>query len=312
MPSRVRLIAIDIDGTLLPTSSTTISRRNRRALSEAQAAGIQIVIATGRRHQFAEPVLAQVGLSPRTVLISSNGSVTRYFDGELIERNLLSTATARALCPALRPFGQTMVFTFDRQDKPSLVVESTAALQRKIGVWVESNRPDMMEIAPLERAFDQDEAPIQAMLCGNIAEVRAAQQALEGTGLATAVAMHRTEYAERDLGILDLLPPHCSKGQALEDYARSLGLGASEVMAIGDNFNDQAMLEFAGSAVLMANAGVEMQALADQRGWATTLSNDEDGVAATLEPLIRSAQQAKKVTRFAPEVVPSEAGSGDR
>jgi Cof subfamily protein (haloacid dehalogenase superfamily) len=302
MPSRVRLIAIDIDGTLLPTSSTTISRRNRRALNDAQAAGIHIVIATGRRHQFAEPVLAQVGLSPRTVMISSNGSVIRHFDGELIQRNLLSVVTARALCPALRPFGQ---------NKPSLVVESTAALQRKIGIWVESNRPDMMEIAPLERAFDQDEAPIQGMLCGNIAEVRAAQQALEGTDLATAVAMHRTEYAERDLGILDLLPPHCSKGHALEEYARSLGLGAAEVMAIGDNFNDQAMLEFAGSAVLMANAGVEMRALADQRGWAIALSNDEDGVAATLEPLIRSEQQAKKVTQFASEVVPSETGSRD-
>ena len=312
MPSRVRLIAIDIDGTLLPTSSTTISRRNRRALCDAQAAGIHIVIATGRRHQFAEPVLAQVRLSPRTVMISSNGSVIRHFDGELIQRNLLSVVTARALCPALRPFGQTMVFTFDRQDKPSLVVESTAALQRKIGIWVESNRPDMMEIAPLERAFDQDEAPIQGMLCGDIAEVRAAQQALEGTDLATAVAMHRTEYAERDLGILDLLPPHCSKGHALEEYARSLGLGAAEVMAIGDNFNDQAMLEFAGSAVLMANAGVEMRALADQRGWAIALSNDEDGVAATLEPLIRSEQQAKKVTQFASEVVPSETGSRDR
>jgi hypothetical protein len=312
MPSRVRLIAIDIDGTLLPTSSTTISRRNRRALCEAQAAGIHIVIATGRRQQFAEPVLAQVGLSPRTVLISSNGSVIRHFDGELIQRNLLSVATARALCPALRPFGQTMVFTFDRQDKPSLVVESTAALQRKIGVWVESNRPDMMEIAPLERAFDQDEAPIQGMLCGDIAEVRAAQQALEGMDVAAAVAMHRTEYAERDLGILDLLPPHCSKGRALEDYAHSLGLVASEVMAIGDNFNDQAMLEFAGYAVVMANAGIEMQTLAGQRGWATTLSNDEDGVAATLEPLIRSEQQAEKVTGFASEVVPSEAASGDR
>src|ERR1700761_2147063 len=82
MPSRVRLIAIDIDGTLLPTSSTTISPRNRRALREAQAAGIHIVIATGRRHHFAEPVLAQVGLSPRTVMISPNGSVIRHFDGE--------------------------------------------------------------------------------------------------------------------------------------------------------------------------------------------------------------------------------------
>lgn len=308
MPSHVRLVAIDIDGTLLPTSSTTISQRNRNALCEAQAAGIHIVIATGRRHQYAGPVLEQVGLSPRTVMISSNGSVVRHFDGELIQRNLLSVATARALCPALRPFGQTMVFTFDRRDRPSLVVESTPSLQRKIGAWVESNRSDMMEIAPLERAFEGDEAPIQGMLCGDIAQVRAAQQALEGMNLATDIAMHRTEYADRDLGILDLLPPLCSKGHALEDFARSLGMGAAEVMAIGDNFNDQAMLEFAGSAVLMANAGTELQALARRRGWAVTLSNDEDGVAATLEPLIRSAKQAEKVTSFAPEVVPTETG----
>ena len=313
MPSRVRLIAIDIDGTLLPTSSATISQRNRRALCEAQAAGIHIVIATGRRHQFAKSVLEQIGLWPRTALISSNGSVTRHFDGEVVQRNLLPVATARALCAALRPFGQTMVFTFDREDRPALVLESLTSLQRKIGVWVESNRPDMMEIVPLERAFDQDEAPIQGMVCGDIAQVRAAQQTLEGTELAAMTAMHRTEYAERDLGILDLLPPDCSKGHALKDYARSLGLGAAEVMAIGDNFNDQAMLQFAGSAVVMANAGVEMRALAHQQGWTmTTLSNDEDGVAATLEPLIRSAEKAEKVTDFAPEVVPAEAGGGGR
>jgi hydroxymethylpyrimidine pyrophosphatase-like HAD family hydrolase len=312
MPSRARLIAIDIDGTLLPTSGTTISRRNCRALREAQAAGLHIVIATGRRHQYAEPVLEQVGLSPRTVMISSNGSVVRHFDGVLIQRNLLTVASARALCPALRPFGETMVFTFDREREPTLVVESVASLHRSIGAWVESNRHDMVEIAPLESAFDQGEAPIQGMLCGNIARVRAAQRALEGMDLAAGITMHRTEYAERDLGILDLLPPRCSKGHALEDYARSLGLEAAEVMAIGDNFNDLAMLEYAGQAVLMKNAGSEMQALASRHGWAITLSNDEDGVAEVLEPLIRSAQQAGGVGGLAPEVTPSETGAGAR
>jgi len=127
----------------------------------------------------------------------------------------------------------------------------------------------MMEIAPLERAFDQDEAPIQGMLWRDIAQVRAAQQALEATDLAADIAMHRTEYAERDLGILDLLPPHCSKGHALEDYARSLGLGAAEVMAIGDNFNDQAMLEFSGSAVVMANCRGRDASPAARHGWAS-------------------------------------------
>jgi Cof subfamily protein (haloacid dehalogenase superfamily) len=318
MLSRVRLIAIDIDGTLLPTSSTTISRRNCRALREAQAAGIHIVIATGRRHQYAGPVLEQVGLVPRTVMISSNGSVVRHFDGKLIQRNLLSVESARALCPALRPFGQTMVFTFDRESgdgkcRPSLVVESMASLHLRVGAWVESNRPDMMEIAPLERAFDQDEAPIQGMLCGEIAQVRVAQQALESMDFAGDITMHRTEYAERNLGILDILPPNCSKGHALADYAGSVGLQAAEVMAIGDNFNDLAMLEYAGQAVLMANAGEELQTLGRRHGWAVTLSNDFDGVAETLEPLIRSAQESQSAgNKPTPEVVTSEAGAGSR
>jgi Cof subfamily protein (haloacid dehalogenase superfamily) len=289
MPSRIRLVAVDIDGTLLPSSGTTISQRNRRALRDAQTAGLHVVIATGRRHQYAEPVLEQVGLSSRTVMISSNGSVVRYFDGELIERNLLTEETARALCGALRPFGQTMVFTFDRTDGPSLVVESMASLHRRIALWVEANRHDMVEIAPLERAFDQHEGPIQGMLCGDIPQIRAAEQALQGMESAGQITMHRTEYAERNLGILDLLPPHCSKGTALAGYVRSLALESSEVMAIGDNFNDQAMLEYAGQAIVMGNAGAEMLALADEHGWATTVSNDEDGVAEMLEPLTRAA-----------------------
>jgi Cof subfamily protein (haloacid dehalogenase superfamily) len=297
MPSDVRLIAIDIDGTLLPSSGTTISRRNCRALREAQAAGLHIVIATGRRHQYAEPVLEQVGLSQHTVMISSNGSVVRHFDGELIGRTLLPVETARALCPALRPFGQTMVFTFDREHQPSLVVESMASLHLRIGTWVEANRHDMVEIAPLERAFDHDESPIQAMLCGNIAQVRAAQQALEDMALAADITMQRTEYAERNLGILDLLPPGCSKGHALRDYARSVGLEASEVMAIGDNFNDQTMLEYAGQAAVMGNAGEEMRTLAVQHGWAIIQSNNDDGVAEALEPIIHSVPTRRALNR---------------
>jgi Cof subfamily protein (haloacid dehalogenase superfamily) len=287
MPSRIRLAAVDIDGTLLPSSSTAISERNRHALREAQAAGLHIVIATGRRHQYAEPVLEQVGLSPRTVMISSNGSVVRYFDGELIERNLLSEETARALCGALRPFGQTMVFTFDRTGGPSLVVESMASLHRRIALWVEANRHDMIEIAPLERAFDRHEGPIQGMLCGDIPQVREAEQALKAMQAAGRITMHRTEYPDRDLGILDLLPPNCSKGTALAGYARSLGFDRVAVMAIGDNFNDQDMLEYAGQPVVMANASAEMLALAAEHRWAMTRSNDEDGVAEVLEPITR-------------------------
>ena len=291
-PPPVRLVAIDIDGTLLPTSSTTISQRNRRALLDAEEAGLHVVIATGRRHQYAAPVLKQLGLSPRTVMISSNGSVVRNFDNELLDRTLLNIDSARALCGALRRFGQTMVFTFDRNDGPELVVESMAALEDKIAAWVEANRSHMAEMLPLERAFDDGVPPIQGMLCGGIVQVRAAQHALEGTPVAVGITMHRTEYPDKDLGILDLLPPRCSKAHALDWLASSLGLDASQVMAIGDNFNDQSMLEYAGHPVLMGNAGDEMRELARRQSWTVTHANDDDGVAVTLEPVIARARAA--------------------
>ena len=89
MPPRPKLIAIDIDGTLLPSTGTVISARNCRALLDAEAAGIQIVIATGRRQAYATPLIEPVGLKPQTVLITSNGTVTRTLAGEPIDRFFL-------------------------------------------------------------------------------------------------------------------------------------------------------------------------------------------------------------------------------
>jgi hydroxymethylpyrimidine pyrophosphatase-like HAD family hydrolase len=308
-PPPVHLVAIDIDGTLLPTASTTISQRNRRALLDAEDAGLHVVIATGRRHQYAAPVLKQLDLSPATIMISSNGSVVRRLNGELLDRTLLPIDSARALVGALRRFGQTMVFTFDRSDGPELVVESMAALNEKIAAWVAANRSEMAEMVPLERALDDGVPPIQGMLCGGIAQIRAAQQGLEGTAVAVGITMHRTEYPEKDLGILDLLPPRCSKAHALDGVARSLGLEATQVMAIGDNFNDQSMLEYAGHPVLMGNAGDEMQELARRRSWTVTHANDDDGVAVTLEPVIarlraRLGAAATEVTAVGAGTVP--------
>ena len=77
MPPSVRMMVIDIDGTLLPSAGTAVSPRNCEAVREIQAAGIEVVIATGRRQAYAMPLLTPVGLAPETVLITSNGTVTR-------------------------------------------------------------------------------------------------------------------------------------------------------------------------------------------------------------------------------------------
>ena len=286
MPSPVKLIAIDIDGTLLPTAGTVVSSRNRRALFDAETAGIQIVIATGRRQAYASPLIHPVGLNAETIMITSNGAVTRTLGGERIDRFFLPIETARELCPVLRQFGGTTVFTFDHEGPGELVLESLDQLHSRIAAWVDANRPWIIEVRPLERTFDQGEPPVQGMVCGTISAMRKAATRLGLSDIAPKIEIHRTDYPTRDLSIVDILPPGCSKGVALRRLAHSRGMAPAEIMAIGDNFNDLEMLEFAGQPVVMANGAPDLVRLAQTRGWQIATINDEDGVAQVIESVV--------------------------
>jgi Cof subfamily protein (haloacid dehalogenase superfamily) len=279
------MIAVDIDGTLLPSAGAAVSRRNCHALREAVAAGIEIVIATGRRQAYATPLIDPVGLKPETVFITSNGTVTRTFGGEPIDRVLLPVETARALCPVLRPLGTT-VFTFDREGPGEMVLESLEALHARVSMWVEANRSSIREVRPLERAFDQGEAPVQGMVCGGVEEMRSAERTLAESAIASHIEAHRTEYPSRDLTILDILPAGCSKGAALRRLAQKRGVAPGEIMAIGDNWNDLEMLEFAGRAVVVANGAPDLIDLARRRGWEIGPTNDADGVAQAIDGVL--------------------------
>src|SRR5215831_12992612 len=101
----VRLVAIDMDGTLLPSFSQVISQRNAHALRAVQEAGITLAIATGRRTAYTAPLLEGLELRADTPLITSNGAVTRTLDGKPIDRSHLSARVARGLCGFLRKFG---------------------------------------------------------------------------------------------------------------------------------------------------------------------------------------------------------------
>jgi hypothetical protein len=291
MITQVKMIVVDIDGTLLPSSGTVVSRRNCAALLHAEAAGIEIVIATGRRQAYAMPLVEPVGLKQQTVMITSNGTVTRTMAGQAIDRFALPVETARALCPVLRHFG-TMVFTFDREGPGELVLESIDALDSRVSLWVKANRPWIREVQPLERAFEDGETPVQGMVCGGVEEMRRAEQSLAESELAPQIELHRTEYPARDLTILDILPPDCSKGSALRRLAQQRGLAPENILAIGDNWNDLEMLEFAGRPVVVANGAPDLVERARQRAWEIAPSNDEDGVAQVIEKLLGSTATA--------------------
>jgi hypothetical protein len=197
----------------------------------------------------------------------------------------MEARVARGLCGLLRPFG-AMVFTFDRPGRGELVLEDLEVAQGRVAIWVEANRNAIEVVKPLEDALVDGYDPIQGMAAGTVSQMRVAEQAVKASEWAGDCECERTEYPARDLSILDLLPRGVSKGAALKKLAARLGVERKEVMAIGDNWNDVEMLEWAGQGVIMGNAEVELRAMAKKRGWQKAPSNDQDGVAVVLEAVV--------------------------
>ena len=276
----IRLLAVDIDGTLL-NSQFQIPTANLEALRRAHESGIEIVLVTGRRHTFALPMAEMLGFD--VWLISSNGAVTRSLQGERFHRDLLPVGTARELCSAMRDFRGNTVITFDSESKGALVLERMDQLTTSIQRWLEKNMQFIEFVVPIERSLVRD--PIQAMFCGTISRMREALQVLAASRLEDRITVLRTEYPLRDLCIVDVLNSGCSKGHAVERWANYRGIPREQVMAIGDNYNDVEMLAFAGVPVIMGNACEELRS----KGWMVTLPNDEAGVAAALEEVLSSA-----------------------
>src|SRR5690348_5567956 len=167
----VRLVAIDMDGTLLPTFSQTISARNAEALRAAQRAGVTVAIATGRRTAYTAPLLENLGLRADMPLITSNGAVTRTLGGDPLDRSHLQASVARKLCSLLRPFG-TLVFTFDMIGRGELVLEDFEQAHQRIALWVEANRDAIEIVQPLEDALTDGNDPIQGMVTGVVERMR--------------------------------------------------------------------------------------------------------------------------------------------
>jgi Cof subfamily protein (haloacid dehalogenase superfamily) len=275
--SPIRLIAVDIDGTLL-NSQFRISEKDLQALRRASQQGIEVILVTGRRHAFALPIAQQLGFD--LWLISSNGAVTRSLHGEAFHRDLVPAATCLEVCAAMQEFRGNLVVTFDKESKGALVLERMDELTSSIRHWLEKNMQYIEFVVPIETALTSD--PVQAMFCGTISRMQAAVRTLESKQVKNHITVVRTEYPVRDLCIVDVLNRDCSKGHALKRWAQYRGIPREQVMAIGDNFNDLEMLAFAGAPFIMGNACEELKA----RGWPVTSCNDENGVAAAVEQVL--------------------------
>ncbi len=270
----IQLIALDIDGTLL-NSRFTVSDRNCAAIAEATRRGIEVALVTGRRYDFALPVAQQID-SPLTMIVN-NGALVRTKEGRTHLRHLLPCETARRVLQATQLWREGASVVFDRPMANQVMLESINLEDGIRGSYYKRNLPFLAEARPLESCLTED--PIQVMFSGPVRPMREAEQALRGVPFVEEFALAVTLYESKDFSMIDVINPRVSKGTTLAEWAGLRGIARQEILAVGDNHNDEEMLSFAGIPVVMENAVPELKT----RGWHITHTNDDDGVAAAIE-----------------------------
>ncbi|MDN5344663.1 MAG: hypothetical protein PWQ18_774 [Clostridia bacterium] len=265
---RIRLVALDLDGTLL-TDQVVIEPQAKEAIRRVREKGITVTLATGRMFSSARPYAEELGLA--LPLIVYHGAQVRHSGtGEVLFERTLPLALARRLVNHIRAFGFPYnVYLGDRLYVESIQEENEAYAWRA-GV-------DLYPVGDM-LAFlqEQQQEPLKIVALQ------------EGPRLDPLEAAIRREvgdrvYITRSLPqYLEMLNPEVNKGRGLQALAEMEGIRSEEIMVFGDSYNDIQMFRYAGLAVAMANAPAEVRAAADY----VTASNNEGGVARALEHFI--------------------------
>jgi len=272
-PPRIRLIALDIDGTLL-RGDKTISARTRLAVDRARAGGVRLVLVTGRRHPSARRVAEDLG--GEVPLVLHNGALV-VEDGRVLRCRPLPRAAALRAIGAGRAAGAEPVLHCGEGGEGWLLVEAAARPKGLVGYYLERSRPEVRVVPDLVAAVAAEQ-PIQIMFGGERAEMDALLPLL-GAELGSEARIERTVYPSTGVALLDILHPAVGKAEALAFLQERWGIARSETLAIGDNWNDREMVERAGLGFVMGNADPDLLAL----GLPVLPTNDEDGVARAIE-----------------------------
>ena len=283
----IRLLALDLDGTLLNREGK-ISERNLTALTTARVAGVKVAVVTGRRFRDSRLVALDLGLD--VPVIAHNGALTKHAQTlETVAFLPLPVAAARAVLKVGRTIGADAMLSDDHEGLGFLVYDQFSGNNdavRKYVTWAqrihgeEEGKQAVRKVESLEGYLDHD--PIHLAFSGTYDEMNHLEELLNSQ-MGSDVKVLCTKYPDQDLSILDVVNAAASKGAGVAAVAAEMGIAAQEVMAIGDNYNDLEMLLFAGTGVVMANAPLSLREIP---GLHPTSSNAEDGVALAIEQFI--------------------------
>jgi len=270
---RIRLLALDIDGTLL-TSERAVAPRTRAALDRARHTGVRLVLVTGRRLPSARRIARDLGGDVPLVL--HNGALVVEGDELLrslgLPRDVAREATERGLATGAEP-----VLHCGARGEGRLLVRTGAEPSPLMRYYLERAGEDVRIVPDLLAALG-DEEPMQVMFGGGPEEMEVTRTALEGA-LGGRARIERSVYPAKHLVILEVLERSVGKAAAVAFLQARWGITAEETLAIGDNWNDREMIARAGLGFVMGNADPELRRL----GLPVLPTNDEDGVAEAIE-----------------------------
>ncbi len=261
----LNLAAIDLDGTLLGRDHA-VSAGNQAAIRRVIDAGAVIVLASGRQFSTIDIFAQKLGLSSDAPIIAYNGAMIRTHGGETWFHQPLPAASSSAVvryCAAnglhLNLYLNDVLYVRDETHWSRMYQERTGTVAQITG--------DLTRFS--------GEQPTKLLLidtCEKTDSLQAHFQAEFGDTL--TITKTEDEY-------LEFMAPNVSKGRALAETAKRLGLSADQCAAFGDSYNDISMLEWAGLGVAMENARPELKAVADL----IAPPADADGVGAILVEL---------------------------
>lgn len=204
----VRLIALDIDGTLLDDRAQ-LPEVNRKAVAEATARGIEVALVTGRRYDFALPIAMQFPC-PLTMIVN-NGAMVKSSAGETYLRHLLSCDVALRVLESTQEFRELASVCFDRPRENQLIFERIAWDDPARRGYLERNREFIAEVSPLSGCLTEN--PVQIMFTGTVGRMREVESLLAQFPFSSKYSLAMTLYNRTDFGLVDVILADAPRGQ---------------------------------------------------------------------------------------------------
>ena len=272
---RIRLIATDLDGTLLDPQGC-VTPRTRAAIDALAASGIVLALATARRWTGAALAAASVEFQG-SVIVFDGAMIRSYPDGEILSASPLDNATAQRAAEAMATYGIQPIAQFSDHLEEYLHVADDAANPAWTADYLPAFR-QQIRYCPVNQLCDGGKDPMRLVAFGPIGVLRRTAVDL------AAYNCGRQLLLTGNYGVAELtmFSSSASKGHALTALADRLGIPLEETMAVGDGVNDVSMLQVAGLGVAMGQAPRRVRASADL----VTASNGEDGLAQVIEDVI--------------------------